>query len=318
MKKLNFGTIADGLNTLQNTLEQNSGIGWSELVDANAIDFAEKNSYAAEDTDETIRELADQIEVAGLLTPLGVIKEGNRYRLFSGERRYKAITTYLHWEKIPCQVFEGVTPNKAQLMLHMANGARDYTPARKLELYEEYNALLREMKSTGEFTGPIQKGVAELLHVSDRQVRTYHTMAEQLTQEEKDAVATGGMTFGDAKQVAVERAAENKAPKKTGTGSGFSGKAEKKSSRTKSQGWNREKIAQITLPDAKDDDSHPRLLCGGVGIHCGEVFSALLPDGRWHDTTLEIIWDVEGPGCWYISNPEYRDICPIGLFVKRN
>lgn len=318
MKKLNFGTIADGLNTLQNTLEQNSGIGWSELVDANAIDFAEKNSYAADDTDETIRELADQIEVAGLLTPLGVIKEGNRYRLFSGERRYKAITTYLHWEKIPCRVFEGVTPNKAQLMLHMANGAREYSPARKLELYEEYNALLREMKSTGEFTGPIQKGVAELLHVSDRQVRTYHTMAEQLTQEEKEAVSSGSLSFGEAKQVAVKRAAESKIPEETGTGSGFSDRQEKKPSRKKSQGWNREIIAQITLPDAKDDDSHPRLLCGGVGIHCGEVFSALLPDGRWHDITLEIIWDVEGPGCWYISNPEYRDICPIGLFVKRN
>lgn len=318
MKKLNFGTIADGLNTLQNTLEQNSGIGWSELVDANTIDFAEKNSYAADDTDETIRELADQIEVAGLLTPLGVIKEENRYRLFSGERRYKAITTYLHWEKIPCQVFQGVTPNKAQLMLHMANGARDYTPARKLELYEEYNALLREMKSTGEFTGPIQKGVAELLHVSDRQVRTYRTMAEQLTQEEKEAVSSGSLSFGEAKQVAVKRAAESKIPEETGTGSGFSDRQEKKPSRKKSQGWNREIIAQITLPDAKDDDSHPRLLCGGVGIHCGEVFSALLPDGRWHDITLEIIWDVEGPGCWYISNPEYRDICPIGLFVKRN
>lgn len=318
MKKLNFGTIADGLNTLQNTLEQNSGIGWSELVDANTIDFAEKNSYAADDTDETIRELAEQIEVAGLLTPLGVIKEGNRYRLFSGERRYKAITTYLHWEKIPCRVFEGVTPNKAQLMLHMANGAREYSPARKLELYEEYNALLREMKSTGEFTGPIQKGVAELLHVSDRQVRTYHTMAEQLTQEEKEAVSSGSLSFGEAKQVAVKRAAESKIPEETGTGSGFSDRQEKKPSRKKSQGWNREIIAQITLPDAKDDDSHPRLLCGGVGIHCGEVFSALLPDGRWHDITLEIIWDVEGPGCWYISNPEYRDICPIGLFVKRN
>lgn len=304
MKKLNFGTIADGLNTLQNTLEQNSGIGWSELVDANTIDFAEKNSYAADDTDETIRELAEQIEVAGLLTPLGVIKEGNRYRLFSGERRYKAITTYLHWEKIPCRVFEGVTPNKAQLMLHMANGAREYSPARKLELYEEYNALLREMKSTGEFTGPIQKGVAELLHVSDRQVRTYHTMAEQLTQEEKEAVSSGSLSFGEAKQVAVKRAAESKIPEETGTGSGFSDRQEKKPSRKKSQGWNREIIAQITLPDAKDDDSHPRLLCGGVGIHCGEVFSALLPDGRWHDITLEIIWDVEGPGCWYISNPE--------------
>lgn len=65
MKKLDFGTISAGLDTLQNTLERNSGIGWSELVAADAIDFAEKNTYAADDTDETIRELADQIEVAG-------------------------------------------------------------------------------------------------------------------------------------------------------------------------------------------------------------------------------------------------------------
>ena len=316
MKKLDLGTITMGLNTLKDTFEQNTGIGWSELVDASAIDFAEKNSYAADDTDETIRDLADQIEVAGLLTPLGVIKEGTRYRLFSGERRYKAITAYLHWEKIPCQVFEGVSSNKAQLMLHMANGAREYSPARKLELYEEYNALLRQMKANGEFTGPIQKGVAELLNVSDRQVRTYRTMAEQLTQEEKEAVSSGSLSFGDAKQVAVERAAEEKEPEKTGTGSGFSGRSEKKPSRKKVQGWNREKIAQIALPDPKDNDPHPRLLCGGVGIHSGQTFSALLPDGRWHDITLEINWDVEGPGCWYISTPEYRDVCPIGLFIK--
>ena len=31
------------------------------------------------------------------------------------------------------------------------------------------------------FKGGIQKGVAELMHVSDRQVRTYRTMSEQLT-----------------------------------------------------------------------------------------------------------------------------------------
>ena len=24
----------------------------------------------------------------------------------------------------------------------------------------------------------------------------------------------------------------------------------------------------------------------------------------------------EGPGCWYISNPGFTHICPIGLFVK--
>ena len=71
------------------------------------------------------------------------------------------------------------------------------------------------------------------------------------------------------------------------------------------------------LPDVHDKDPHPRLLCGGIGIHSGQIFCALLPDGRWHEITLEIAWDMEGPGCWYISTHEYRDICPIGLFVKR-
>lgn len=316
MKKLNLGTIQSGLNTLQDTLNQNSSIGWSELVDADAIDFAEKNSYAADDTDDTIRELADQIDVAGLLTPLGVIKEGSRYRLFSGERRFRAITTYLHWEKIPCQVFEGVSPNKAQLMLHMANGAREYTPARKLELYEEYNDLLRQMKENGEFSGPIQKGVAELLNVSDRQVRTYRTMAEQLTQEEKEAVSSGTMTFGEAKETAVERAAEQKREDKTGTGSGSEKQRATTKKRSSSKSWSRDIITQIRLPDPNDDDPHPRLMCDGWGINCGDSFSAWLPDGKWHDITLEVRWETEGPECWYISNPEYRDICPIGLFVK--
>ena len=317
MKKLNFETITAGLSTLQDALDQNAVIGWDELVEAEVIDFAEKNSYAADDTDEMIRELADQIEVAGLLTPLGVIKEGNRYRLFSGERRYRAITTYLHWKKIPCRIFQGVSPNKAQLMLHMANGARDYTPARKLELYEEYNDLLRRMKENGEFSGPIQQGVAELLNVSDRQVRTYRTMAEQLTREEREAVSSGSLSFREAKETAVERAVEQKQKNKTGTGSGSTPRRKTMKERNaRSESWDREKIVQIKLPDPEDDDPHPRLMCDGYGIHCGDSFSAWLPDGKWHDITLEVRWETEGPECWYISNPEYRDIRPIGLFVK--
>ena len=74
-------------------------------------------------------------------------------------------------------------------------------------------------------------------------------------------------------------------------------------------------IAQIQLPDPADADPHPRLLLEGRGIHAGEWFSALFPDG-WHDVTLEVSWEPTGPGCWYISTPGFEDVCPIGLFVK--
>ncbi len=75
------------------------------------------------------------------------------------------------------------------------------------------------------------------------------------------------------------------------------------------------RIAQIRLPDPADADPHPRLILEGRGIHAGEGFTALFPDG-WHDITLEMSWELTGPGCWYISTPGFSDICPVGLFVR--
>ena len=79
--------------------------------------------------------------------------------------------------------------------------------------------------------------------------------------------------------------------------------------------WGKERIAQLQLPNPEDDDPHPRLLLEGEGVHAGQGFTALFPDG-WHDITLEVAWEPEGPGCWYISTPEFKGVCPIGLFVK--
>ena len=74
-------------------------------------------------------------------------------------------------------------------------------------------------------------------------------------------------------------------------------------------------ISQLKLPGPNDLDPHPRLLLDGDGIHAGSCFTALIPDG-WHDITLEVAWDITGPGCWYISTPGYDGISPIGLFVR--
>ena len=76
-----------------------------------------------------------------------------------------------------------------------------------------------------------------------------------------------------------------------------------------------EAIAQLQLPDLADTDEHPRLPLNGEGIHAGDSFAALFPDG-WHDVTLEIREDQNGPGCWYISTPGFREVCPVGLVVK--
>lgn len=77
----------------------------------------------------------------------------------------------------------------------------------------------------------------------------------------------------------------------------------------------KKQISQIKLPDPSDADPHPRLLLDGYGIHAGQSFNALFPDG-WHEITLEVSWNATGPACWYISTPDYRDVCPVGLFVE--
>lgn len=43
--------------------------------------------------------------------------------------------------------------------------------------------------------------------------------------------------------------------------------------------WDKERIAQLQLPDPTDRDPHPRLLLEGYGVHAGQSFTALCPDG---------------------------------------
>ena len=64
MKKLNLGNINAGLSTIKELANENAGIARDELIDVSLIDFANKNTYAANDTNDSIRDLADQIETA--------------------------------------------------------------------------------------------------------------------------------------------------------------------------------------------------------------------------------------------------------------
>ncbi len=77
----------------------------------------------------------------------------------------------------------------------------------------------------------------------------------------------------------------------------------------------KDNISQIRLTSPADTDPHPRLMVDGYGIHAGQCFTALFPDG-WHDITLEVSWNEFGPACWYISTLGHGQVCPAGLFVK--
>lgn len=218
MKKMNFASITAGLDTLKDVMQQNAEIAQDKLIDVSFIDFAPQNTFAADDTDESIRELADSIELLGLLEPLVVVRDDDRYTLIAGERRYKAITQCLHWSTVPCRVFDGeaLSRNRKQLMLHEANGQRDLSAGRQLQIFEEYNALLEEMMQNGDYTGAKLGLIAKKMQISDRQVRKYKRIAEQLTQQEKEMLAAGELTVNEASRLAVARS--KKAEPSSGSG----------------------------------------------------------------------------------------------------
>lgn len=209
MKKLNFGGINAGLEQIKELVQENATIGHAELIDAERIDFSEKNTFAADDTDESIRELADSIKLAGLLHPLSVVQNGDRYTLISGERRYKAIKSFLGWEKIPCNVFDGadIDGDRQQLMLHMANQQREIGIGRQLEIFEEYSELLERLRENGVFTGKKLEIIASKMKISERQARKYRAIAEHLSATEKQSLAAGEMTVNEASRLAHARAA---------------------------------------------------------------------------------------------------------------
>ena len=199
MGKINFANIQSALGKAKEAAAPLQNKGHTENVPVDFIVLADKNIYNESDNDESIKELADNIEACGLLHPITVNKIGTeKYQIISGERRFRAITEYLQWKSVPCMVFEGLSSEAAQLKLCMANLAvREYTTSQKYKFYLEVKALLEKMKASGEYKGGLQKGIAEILNVTKRQVARYSSI-EKLPAEIQNDVIEGRITLNQA------------------------------------------------------------------------------------------------------------------------
>ena len=216
MGKINLSNIQASLNRAKETAAPLQNKGHTENVPVDFIHLAESNVYNENDTDESIKELADNIEACGLLHPIAVHKISSyNYQIISGERRYRAITEYLHWKSIPCMVFEGLSKDSAQLKLYMANLAvREYTSGQRFKYYMEVKELLGRMAKSGEYTGGLQKGIAEILNVTERQVKKYAQL-EKMPQEIQQAVIEGKLSINKALEMAAKSQEQVKVKKQT-------------------------------------------------------------------------------------------------------
>jgi len=167
-------------------------------------------------------------------------------------------------------VYDNISLNAAQLKLHIANlDVREYTTAQKLQFYSDTEQLLHSMKESGEYTGPIQQGIAELLGVSERQVRKYKTITGNLLQDQLQQVVDGKISLNDAYKLAQPPQVFPQDDKgeqswdqlqgKTGTGSGFGSYPDESSSASLSEQFEPDMQETGTGSDfgSRPDDSSP-------------------------------------------------------------
>lgn len=181
-------------------------IGRVHLIDADRIDMSGEVSYHAVENSKLSK--PDVMEL--LQYPIGVTLEADgRYRVFLGAYRFWYLRECLHWTKIPCYVYKIKRQirdprERRRREIHRRQQAEE-SPRIRLQLYENYYKLLKGMKDAGEIKGGLQTRLMQLLGVSERTVRIYKQLSEQLTGREKQRLMRGKLPFVQARALAAER-----------------------------------------------------------------------------------------------------------------
>ena len=191
---VNTKKLAARMQAVKNSASVLNKLAYSASIPVQYIHPSDDNLCAKLDTDESIADLAASIDANGLLHPLTVNKVSEtEYRIISGERRFRAITTHLHWDAIDCRVFEHIDGPKSFLMLLSANLAvREYSAGEKLSFYKAAVEALSQMDAPA-----TQKDLAKVLGVSDRQVKKYKAISS-LSEEDQEAIQNGTLSINEA------------------------------------------------------------------------------------------------------------------------
>ncbi len=101
--------------------------------------------------DESIAELATNIKENGLIQPLVVHREGSKFVLICGERRFRAISTIADMTKAPCFILENKTDEELMAIQFSENSARE-----QLHYIDQADSIFGYKKLTGASERKIQ------------------------------------------------------------------------------------------------------------------------------------------------------------------
>lgn len=206
---INLDNITTAFEKIKAVTNNISIISHNENVSIENIYPSEYNPYNefdAQNDSEIVRQLADSIAVQGLIEPIVLNKVSpDRYIILSGERRYKAIKM-LKWKYVSSQVYDNIDTTTANLILHTSNlEVRDYTSGQKLIFYKDVKKILEQVKQDGKLTCSMQKSLANMLHINERQVRKYERICNELSEDEQTQIINNEVSINSAYKTAQER-----------------------------------------------------------------------------------------------------------------
>lgn len=174
-----------------------------KMIPLDQIQGNQQNFYSIEKIDE----LAETIEMVGLMHPISVVADGDKFRVISGHRRFKAYEKlYLDnlpdqkYARIPAMVMKDLDDLSETLALITANAtARELTYSEKCQQERVLRETLQAMKAAGkDVPRNLGQYIADQIGVSRNEVSRMHSVNENLIPEARAKLDAGEMTAQQA------------------------------------------------------------------------------------------------------------------------
>ncbi len=141
----------------------------ARLDDLILADIEVKKQVRTKFNDDSIRELAENIKENGLIQPLVVHREGGKYVLICGERRYRAMSTIEDLKVAPCFILEDKTDEELMAIQFSENSARE-----QLHYIDQADSIAGYKK----LTGASERKIQAALGISKSEVHRCLTIAK--------------------------------------------------------------------------------------------------------------------------------------------
>ncbi len=115
----------------------------AQLANIQLADIEVREQVRTKFNDESLRELGENIKVNGLIQPLVLHRDGNKFILICGERRFRAMTM-IEMREAPCFILENKTKEELMAIQFSENQARE-----DLHYIDQADSIYGYQKLTG-------------------------------------------------------------------------------------------------------------------------------------------------------------------------